>query len=620
LKQIATTHSLWTESIDLILLKLLSLLRLLFFFFSFFPPRIRMSFGVQSPLLSLPVEMLRCILHYLPLNDIGALDNASTNLSGRERYLLAIDRFEIEKISSTSKVIFDSQIRWCHSRGIVFNSLLDYIARLQDHPCLPDLIRRSQNTICSIDWTNINFTNNTNTCEIMSALRTCPNIRFCTMMLCNITGRDFTSCLNNKTKLLYLSLYSLPQLTSASIRSIPIYCPNLCSIVFSDIPSVSDQELSAIITGCRSLEDLKLSNVNITDQSMRLLMETNLEKDIVTWDFCPGVTWEGKFIYVRELSLVLLFSQDVNKQTRGIKHISSMTRTNFLSPFPIEQFISIGVFHCIQSLVLRLNLESSTSQHTLLDNILNFLFQLTWTTQCRRNVSVLIESGFMDVVMAMVNHFTIVSDTNHSLEWLKVMEKISEDSTFHHYLFSARILSKLKTLGQVSIRSLTDPLLKHDKLSAYQATLSICDIIQIFANLSTNISDRVEEWIQIIPFLVDLRGLEVEHQREVKANANALKIVKMIATNIAQPLHLHLLLENDIKFTTYLGGALQQDTSVVEMREGLRLMVRFQSIDPSFTSMENLQWLRRTVEELQDSENEDVASLSKQLLFAWETE
>jgi hypothetical protein len=346
------------------------------------------------------------------------------------------------------KSMFDSQIRWCHSRGIVLYSLLYDLDRVHDHPCLPELIRRSQNTIYSIDWTNIDFRNNNNTCEIMSALRTCPNILFCTMMDCNITGRDFTSCLINKTKLDYLHLYSLPQLTSASIQSIPIHCPNLFSIVFSNIPSVSDQELSAIITGCRSLSSLNLSNVNITDQSMRLLVETNREKEIVTWKNCPRVTWEGNLFYVRELSLVLLFSEDVNQQSRGIKQISSMSNSSH-SPFPIEQFISIGVFHRIQWLVLKLNLESqhSSSQHSLLRKIFFLLVKLMWTTQSRRNISVLIEIGFMDVIMA--HHFTDISDIFEAEQWLHVIKQISEDSTFHHYLLSAGILSKLKILDQV---------------------------------------------------------------------------------------------------------------------------------------------------------------------------
>jgi hypothetical protein len=152
-------------------------------------------------------------------------------------------------------------------------------------------------------------------------------------------------------------------------------------------------------------------------------------------------------------------------------------------------------------------------------------------------------------------------------------------------------------------------------------SLLMNDTIKVIVNLSTNISDRIEEWIQIMPLLVDLKEFKGGNQRkDINNIANALRIVKMIATNITQPPHLHLLLENDIKFTTYLRQALQQDTNVEETRDGLRLMVRFQSIDPSFTSKENLQWLRRTVGELQDSENEDIARLSKQLLFAWETE
>jgi hypothetical protein len=92
----------------------------LFLLFCFL--RRRMSSSSMS-LLSLPVEMLRYILHYLQQKDIAALDIASTNLSDRESFLLALDRSEFLSLSSRHKENLDCEIQWFLSRGVTVSSL-----------------------------------------------------------------------------------------------------------------------------------------------------------------------------------------------------------------------------------------------------------------------------------------------------------------------------------------------------------------------------------------------------------------------------------------------------------------------------------------------------------------
>jgi hypothetical protein len=277
----------------------------------------------SSALLSLPVEILNYIIQYLRQNDIGALDSASTNLSGRERFLLALNRSEIWGNLSFNQN-FDSKIRWQASRGtiITFLRLENNHFQLHDHPCLPQLIRNSQERILEINFTSLHFYSKNNKHELMLALGKCVNIQRCMMMLCTLPDSDLISCLNNKKYLRDLKLYSVSGLSSASIQAISIECPNLTSITFSDISCVSDQEISAIINGCRSLEWFQLDGVNITDESMKLLIQTNCQKEIVRWDNCPRVTWEGKLFYVRELSFIQLLSNDPGQQTRGIDMIN----------------------------------------------------------------------------------------------------------------------------------------------------------------------------------------------------------------------------------------------------------------------------------------------------------
>jgi hypothetical protein len=243
-------------------------------------------------LLSLPVEMLRYVLRYLQQKDIAALDIASTNRSDRESFLLALDRSEFRSLCSRHKENLDCEIRWFLSRGVTISSLTlsDRHGELHDHPCLPELIRKSQAKLSEIDFTCLDLSSsssnndNYNKHELMSALGTCNNLHSCRMTICEILASDFISCLRNKQSLRVLSLSSIFGLSSSSIRAIATQCPNLERLVLSTVSVVSDQELNAIINGCRKLERLHLIEVNITDQSMRLLVETNRDKEIVRWD------------------------------------------------------------------------------------------------------------------------------------------------------------------------------------------------------------------------------------------------------------------------------------------------------------------------------------------------
>jgi hypothetical protein len=326
-----------------------------------------------------------------------------------------------------------------------------------DHPCLPELIRKSQAKLSMIDFSCLDFSssNNNNDMkrkdELMSALGACIILYRWSIMLCNFSATDFISCLGNKQSLKVLSLHSVSGLSSASIRAIATQCPNLEWLTLYTVSGVSDQELSVIINGCRKLESLDLTKVNITDQSMRLLVETNRDKEIVSWESCPLVTWEGNLFYVRELSLIQLLSEDVKQQSRGIRNITSMIPHS--SPFPIEQFISLGVFSRLQTL-LRTKREGESSDERDM-NILSLLCRLVMSSLGTRYVAVLIEIGFIESILALDFTKELVLH-----QWLEFFVRISEDPTHDHYLLSIGILPRLVTVGQVT-RTATELSLSH---------------------------------------------------------------------------------------------------------------------------------------------------------------
>jgi hypothetical protein len=128
--------------------------------------------------------------------------------------------------------------------------------------------------------------------------------------------------------------------------------------------------------------------------------------------------------------------------------------------------------------------------------------------------------------------------------------------------------------------------------------------------VSTNISSRIEDWIQIIPLLIDIAGLEGDEEQRMEMNQEkirsaALVIVKMVVATITHISSLHQLLDKDIRFMTYLKWTLDNSRGSEETREGLQLIARFQSIDCSLTSLESFKWLRGGLQELQHSVTKD---------------
>jgi hypothetical protein len=269
-------------------------------------------------------------------------------------------------------------------------------------------------------------------------------------------------------------------------------------------------------------------------------------------------------------------------------------------------------------------------------NILFLVCRLLWSSLGARYVAVLIEIGFIESILSLDFTGELVLD-----QWIEFFARMSEEPTHHHYLLSIGILPRLVTIGQVTIPTthittlvnLSLPcltLLQHITSAERDCIQELLETrtIEIIAHLSTNISSRIEDWIPIIPLLIDITGLDDDHDVvEVKGaqevgtkrldnserahtRSSALMIVKKIATAITQASHLHQLLDKDIRFMTYLKWTLHSSNNSSssideETREGLQqLIIRFESIDPCVACLESFEWLRRELEEPRHSANQ----------------
>jgi hypothetical protein len=299
---------------------------------------------------ALPIDVLRFIFRFLSSKEIATLDNAMTNRNDREVFLLALSGTESRMIFSSNKEKSESEVRWCLSRGVVFHNLWIH----HDHPpYLSQLILRNAQRITDLDLCLDQMSS-----QLTSAICQCSNLKSLLFMGCQIVDSEMNICFRELTKLNDIAIYSAPRLTAASIRSLVQHCQGLERLTFNDVPCVSDNELREILEGLPHLRSLFLTNVNITDRSMTLIAQTNAideNYEIVQWDNCPRVTWDGKLSYLRQLHLSQLFSHNQKLQLSGLKGFAKVIP--FRSQFPIEQFISMGFFTRTQEII------SSIDQH-----------------------------------------------------------------------------------------------------------------------------------------------------------------------------------------------------------------------------------------------------------------
>jgi hypothetical protein len=399
--------------------------------------------------------MLRSILNYLTPKDIGTLDNATTNQRDRELWLIALEKFQMEMIFPDHQDKLDSEIRWLLLRGIIINQATVWPGL--EHPCWIDLIQRSRDRIHTICVRGFDFYEIQSE-ELLLALVSCPNISSFTLIHCQI-DELFMDCLSKMPRLQSLTI----PFRSSWIPSIPLHCPQLQTLTLeNDYDSlVSDEELRLLLENCSSLRTLRLDDADFTDESIPLLIKSSHEGKIISWRNCPGVNWDQKLLYLREISLGQLFSDDVKQQTTGISAFASMIPSPLI--FPVEEYNSMGVFLRIYDLLLKLKTEHeliSSSVPQFLP-ILTLLEQLVQTG----NVSLLVDMGFVDLMMSI----QFASDESLRVTtyyWLDFILKISKTHE-SQYLLSHGILSELMRVGQVNHSLLSSFLLSSFSLSSF---------------------------------------------------------------------------------------------------------------------------------------------------------
>jgi hypothetical protein len=484
----------------------------------------------------LPADVLRYIFQFLKVEDICSLDIAMTNMNDREIFRFALDGIEIPMmISSSKKTRFEDEILWCLSRGVVLKSLwLEY-----DYPdLLSQLIVRNPLKLNYVHVFNLSYVG----AQLISNICQCSNLVSLAFMSCGIIDSDLDVCLGPLNRLRELKLSTAPKLTSAFIRSIIHHRPKLECLNISEIPCVSDDELKEILEGLPCLTRLFISEVNFTDRSMNLLVEANRNQEIVYWKNCPRVTWEGKLSYLRQLHLPEIFSENVKQQLSGIKGFAEMIPYQ-PTQFPIEEYISMGIFSQVEVIL------SSIEQSNVPEMITTvFMFS---KLIAGKHINRLIEIGFVDFMMRGINLTTHGASRDFiNKEWLNCFNQICQNSYFCRLLIWKGILPKLMTLPLVrNIHSDFSCSPSHP-LSPLQISRRYYDPHLLVFEIIDKLSNEVdhwnsapafararaidEEWIRLIPFLIEILRHPQDDPHRIKVSS----LIHKITLKITDPTQL----------------------------------------------------------------------------------
>lgn len=193
---------------------------------------------------SLPTELLRMILQYLPLQDICKMDTAVTNHDMRPEFLAVLAGMTIIEYKSPSSPSKDSQ-KWLLLRDI-YPLQLSYIKCSVQFP----LLLRCKEVLTSLQLIR----------PLSKALPNFPSLR--TLKINNLSNdciRSLTILLSNNPQLEYLELSTEAPFDLSLLR----FTPYLKGLTLSQNKWLNDRTLSPLLGLIRNLQYIDLTETQV---------------------------------------------------------------------------------------------------------------------------------------------------------------------------------------------------------------------------------------------------------------------------------------------------------------------------------------------------------------------
>jgi hypothetical protein len=295
----------------------------------------------------LPIDLLRFILKFLTLNELGLFDRVIVSHSPRSQFLEALRGHEIlllEKISCNARIL-----HWLTTRHISVSTIV--ISEYISSSCLPLILQNK------LSLQNIKFLE---TCdgvdqEVLCALSQCAHLDSLSFSLCHQINDESVQLLlepqgdpkaRKMKSLKSLEFVNCSSLTNQTALHIALFCASLQHLNLSGFVHLSDLEIEAIVQGCPQLASLDLSRTAITEVSVRRILDSYPQLHTLILSNCVGVSNALKVTALRMISLPQIYS--------------TVPELQLLGTISLRKAFSDGCFPilspCLQSLHLLFNL------------------------------------------------------------------------------------------------------------------------------------------------------------------------------------------------------------------------------------------------------------------------
>jgi hypothetical protein len=262
----------------------------------------------------LPLDLLRTILNYLTMKEIGIFDNAILNDQSRSIFFQALHGFAL---GLRNKLNNPSEIKWLLSRRVSLTELgIQPCDQIDFQENCVALISQNRGTLRTIEFPNSYFRN-----DFFSVIILCPKLTSINFEGSSyLTPDAIATLVESQCQLTSLNL-SRCQVTSEAINLISQRFPKLETLMLNNLRFVSETEVASFIQGCPQLRAIGLSGTSITDQSITAILEAYPNIELLLLENCHRVSLTGQFAVMRIVIPRHLMSSDPSKQLLGTQSL-----------------------------------------------------------------------------------------------------------------------------------------------------------------------------------------------------------------------------------------------------------------------------------------------------------
>jgi hypothetical protein len=367
-----------------------------------------------TTLFTLPSDLLPFVFSFLSPKELCCLDSAILNHTDRTLFLSALlQRFTKKSLFHGTADSYYTKINWYLCRRIPITSLTLNEIRPSG------LIAMNSISILEINLEKVSLTE-----EDALGLVHCSNVTHLNFDDILIpTNFDISSIFQNLTNLEHLALSDAP-FSSRTAHMISQNCQSLKNLQILNVAGVGDEELRILVEGCHALRSLRLAFLNLTDNSMRMLM--NRRPRIQSFGIleCQGVSAESVLSLLREINVPTIFNS-------AGEELSALMNLTFSIPLlgSDSNNLYLEFFQSLINPFVELLSRSQLTQYVL-------MFYFSHLAYCGYH-RLLVEGGVVPILVRLFSSY----DRGEIEFCTSILQILSSKPSYQQHLLTSGVLS-----------------------------------------------------------------------------------------------------------------------------------------------------------------------------------